>query len=173
MNKQPTIKYYARFDYIDNGKKTPKYVASVAVGYYPPMEQLKSKDGMVYVYLMSKLDDAKVNAPAMRLQAKNSLNLTGLKSYLDGGKLTGFAWGEPLQSETYGKDNKPNPFYKYKDDGLLFVIHQGEGNTMKPAHIEMIVLDECKVLAAAYCKQLMMGGFDAELTALRKQAGSI
>ena len=49
--------------------------------------------------LMEKLKDG-ANVPAMRLQAKDSLNFTGLKDYFIDGKLSGFAYGYPLADET-------------------------------------------------------------------------
>ena len=39
-----------------------------------------------------------------------------------------------------------------------------------PASMELIVLEGAKVLIAAYCKQLVMGGFDNVLKSLREQA---
>ena len=91
------------------------------------------------------------------------------------GRLSGFAYGYPLAAETYGGKKKRNPFCKYKDDGFLFVIHQDQAATteaqkIKPAFIELIVLEGAKVLISAYCKQLVMGGFNEVLKVLREQA---
>lgn len=69
---------------------------------------------------------------------------------------------------------KPNPFYDYKDDGYLFIIHQDKNaNTVRPTVIELIVLDGAKVLISSYCKQLMMGGFDEAIKFLREQAEQV
>ena len=111
----------------------------------------------------------------MKLQAKNSLNFTGLKDYFVDGRLSGFAYGYPLATETYSSKQKPNPFFNYKDDGFLFIIHQDqtaatEPEKIKPFRIELIVLEGAKVLIPAYCKMLQMGGFDEAITLLREQA---
>lgn len=166
------IRYYAKLvNTTQNGKKTPRFTLIEQAGYYPPMEQLKGRDGQISIYLMGKLKEGE-NVPSMRLQAKNSLNLTGLKEYFVDGKLSGFAYGYPLDKPTYSKDEKQNPFYEYKEDGFLFLIHQDDQDPENqiPTCIELVVLEGAKILISAYCKQLVMGGFDEALEALRKQA---
>lgn len=168
----PNIRYYAKMvNTTQTGKKTPKYTITAQAGYYPPMEQLKGRDGQISVNLMEKLREGE-NVPSMRLQAKNSLNLTGLKEYFKDGKLSGYAYGYPLDKPTYSKDEKPNPFYEYKQDGFLFLIHQDEETpeNQMPTAIELIVLEGARVLISAYCKQLLMGGFKEALDQLREQA---
>ena len=168
----PNIRYYARFvNTTQNGKKTPKFTIIEQAGYYPPMELLKGRDGQISMNLMEKLKEGE-NVPSMRLQAKNSLNFTGLKEYFVDGKLSGFAYGYPLDKSTYSKDEKKNPFFEYREDGFLFLIKQDEKepNNQVPTCIELVVLEGAKVLISAYCKQLLMGGFDDALQALRKQA---
>lgn len=168
----PNIRYYAKMiNSTQKGKKTPKYTITAQAGYYPPMELLRGRDGHISMNLMEKLKEGD-NVPSMRLQAKNSLNFTGLKEYFMDGKLSGFAYGYPLDKQTYSKDNKPNPFYDYKQDGFLFLVKQDEKDptNLTPTSIELIVLDGAKVLISAYCKQLVMGGFDEALQALREQA---
>lgn len=167
----PNIRYYAKMvNTTQKGKKTPKYTITEQAGYFPPMELLKGRDGKISMNLMEKLKDGD-NVPSMRLQAKNSINFTGLKDYFIDGKLSGFAYGYPLDKNTYSKDEKPNPFYEYKEDGFLFIIHQDENNptNLIPTSIELIVLEGAKVLISAYCKQLVMGGFDEALLSLREQ----
>lgn len=168
----PNIRYYAMMvNTTQKGKKTPKYTITAQAGYYPPMEEIKGRDGLVSMNLMEKLKEGD-NVPSMRLQAKNSLNFTGLKEYFIDGKLSGFAYGYPLEKETYSKDNKRNPFFEYRADGFLFIVHQDEKapDNQVPTAIELIVLEGAKVLISAYCKQLVMGGFDEALAALREQA---
>ena len=168
----PNIRYYAKMvNTTQTGKKTPKYTIVAQAGYYPPIEQLKGRDGLVSLNLMEKLREGD-NIPSMRLQAKNSLNFTGLKEYFKDGKLSGYAYGYPLDKPTYSKDEKPNPFYEYKQDGFLFLIQQDEQapENQVPTSIELIVLEGAKVLISAYCKQLVIGGFADALEQLRKQA---
>ena len=167
----PNIRYYARLvNVTPKGKKTPKYTIVAQAGYYPPMEQLRGRDGLVSMNLMEKLKEGS-NIPSMRLQAKNSLNFTGLKEYFEDGKLSGYAYGYPLDKPTYSKGNKPNPFYEYKEDGYLFIFYQDEKapTNLIPTRIDMVVLEGAKILVSAYCKQMRMGGFDEALAALRGQ----
>ena len=68
------IKFYAQMVYsTKKGAKTPKYTITSQAGYYPPMEDLKGRDGLISMFLMEKLKE-KEEAPSMRLQAKDSLN---------------------------------------------------------------------------------------------------
>ena len=122
----PNIRYYARMEDCTGNGKTPKYVITAQAGYFPPMEMIIGRDSKVSMYLQVSKDSGskKDNAPAMKLQAKDSLNFTGLKEYFVDGKLSGFAYGYPLAAKTYSSKQKPNPFYEYKDDGYLFIVHQ-------------------------------------------------
>ena len=84
----------------------------------------------------------------------------------------------PLPDKTYSSKRKENPFYDFKNDGYLFIVHQNKNaNTateqIRPTVIEFIVLDGAKVLISSYCKQLMMGGFDEALKSLREQAKQV
>lgn len=168
----PNVRYYAKMvNTTQKGKKTPKYTITAQAGYYPAMALLRGRDGQISMNLMEKLKEGD-NVPSMRLQAKNSLNFTGLKDYFQDGKLSGFAYGYPQDKQTYSKDEKPNPFFDYKQDGFLFLIEQDEKDptNLTPTSIELVVLEGAKVLISAYCKQLVMGGFDEALQALREQA---
>ncbi len=173
----PNIRYYARMEDCTGNGKTPKYVITAQAGYFPPMEMIIGRDSKVSMYLQVSKDSGskKDNAPAMKLQAKDSLNFTGLKEYFVDGKLSGFAYGYPLAAKTYSSKQKPNPFYEYKDDGYLFIVHQDKNagtvpEQIRPTIIELIVLEGAKVLISSYCKQLMMGGFDEAIKSLREQA---
>ena len=170
----PNIRYYAKMVYDANGGKTLKYVITAQAGYYQPMEKLVGRDGKISMYLLEKIKEG-VNVPSMRLQAKDSLNFTGLKEYFVDGRLSGFAYGYPLADRTYSSKKKENPFFAYKHDGFLFVIHQDKTaqtapEQIRPTVIELIVLEGAKMLMSSYCKQLMMGGFDEAIQSLREQA---
>lgn len=165
---QPQIRYYAKMVLnTSKGKKTPKYTIQNAIGYYPPMSELIGKDGKVSFYL-KRADKEVQNVPPMQLQAKRSLNFTGLKDYFFEGKLSGYAYGYPYDKPTYSSKNTPNPFFDYKSDGYLFICKSEEGTT-EPTEIELLVLADAKALISAYCKQLTMGGFNEELERLRNQ----
>jgi len=171
----PRIKYYAKLvNTTQTGKVTPKYTILAQAGYYPPMEQLKGRDGLVSMNLMEKLKEGE-NVPSMRLQAKGSINFTGLKEYFQDGKLSGYAYGYPDPRPTYSSKNKPNPFFECKQDGYLFLLHpdKNDPSSTIPNIIELIVLEGAKGLISLYCKQLVMGGFDEVLGQLRQQATSI
>ena len=168
----PRIKYYAKLvNTTQTGKKTPKYTIIEQAGYYPPIELLRGRDGLVSMNLMEKLKEGE-NVPSMRLQAKGSLNFTGLKEYFQDGKLSGYAYGYPDPRPTYSSKDKPNPFFECKQDGYLFLIQEdpSDPTNVIPTSIELIVLESAKVLISAYCKQLTMGGFDEVLEQLRGQA---
>lgn len=157
----PNSRYYAKMEYDTNSKKTPKYVIKAETGFYEPMEHIKGRNGLVSMYLMEKLKDG-ANVPSMRLQAKDSLNFTGLKDYFIDGKLSGFAYGYPLADKVYSSKKIENPFYEYRNDGFLFIIHQDQkaataAEQIRPTFIELIVLDGAKVLIPDYCKMLTMG----------------
>lgn len=113
------------------------------------------------------------NVPSMRLQAKNSLNFTGLKEYFQDGEISGFAYGYPDDRPTYSSKNKPNPFYDYRGDGYLFLIHQDENNPQNiiPVSIEMMVLEGAREVIPLMCEKLNNGGFDEALMSVRKLAG--
>ena len=173
----PNIRYYATLEYCKDSKETPKYVISAQAGDYPPMEELKSRDGRVYMYLMEKIRNG-AHIPSIRLQVtKNGLNFTGMKEYFIDGKISGFAYGYPDKSDTYknhGKE-KPNPFYDYKNDGFLFIVHQDktattEAERLRPSYIELIVLAHGRENLRIWCKQLLMGGFNKIIGKIREKA---
>ena len=175
MRNTPKILYYAKMvNTTPKGAKTLKYTITAQAGYYPPMEHLRGKDGCISLYLMEKLKEGS-NVPSMRLQGKNSLNFTGLKDWFEDGKLSGFAYGYPLDKPTYSAKIRANPFYEYREDGYLFIVHQDEKEktNLVPTEIELIVLNQSAKMIASYCKQLQMGGFDEELAILRKQAYNV
>lgn len=159
------IRFYALFEFVA-GTKQPKYIITKQAGFYEPIETLKGKDGKVSMYLLEKVSN-KDNAPETRLQAKNSLNFTGLKWLYNSGKISGFAYGEPLQGKTYAKGAKQNPFFNYQSDGFLFVFHTATNNPV-PTKFELIVLANAKPLIQSYCKQLELGGFEEDLNAIKK-----
>ena len=134
--------------------------------------RLIGRDKQISMNLLNQSREDNSSTPPMKLQAKNSLNFTGLKDLWREGEMSGFAYGYPLDKQTYSKDNKINPFYEYKEDGFLFIIHPDDNNpkNLVPVSIEVIVLEGAKVLISQYCKQLEMGGFNDKLKQLRELA---
>ena len=171
----PNIRLYAKLERVRLQNKTPTYSITALSGYYEPMQHLKNPKGQIEMYLLDKLKTGEA-VPAMRLQAKNSLNFTGLKDYFVDGKISGFAYGYPMADKVYSKKELTNPFYEYRNDGFLFIVHCEEhtkGKAITPTTIELIVLEDAKVLIASYTKQLLMGGFDEAIKLLREQAKPI
>lgn len=165
------IRYYCRFTKAANGGKCPKYAITEAAGHYPPMDELRGRDGHITMFLMAPIHE-NLSGPEMRLQAKLSLNFTGLRSYFDNGKLSGFAYGYPFDKPTFSSKGTPNPFYEYRNDAFLFLVHPDKANPENPipAAFEMLVIADARPVAAALCKQLSMGGFDSDLETLRRAA---
>lgn len=168
----PRIRCYGHLERAKNSGKTPKFSITRYCGHYPPLNDLIGRDGKVSMYLMeSQKSGSNEDAPPMKLQAKNSLNFTGLKDYFVKGRISGYAYGYPNASVTYrykGKD-VPNPFYAYREDGFLFLIHTDEANANVVA-IEMLVLNGTRDITSAYAQGLANGGFDEELQKLRSIA---
>lgn len=175
----PNICYYAALEYCKDSKETPKYVISAQAGDYPPMEELKSRDGRVYMYLCKPRGKSIYEVDVSLKVVSNNLNFTGMECYFTGREISGFAFGYPHPEKIYKRSGKEktNPFYNYKDDGFLFIVHQDktattEAERLRPSYIELIVLNGAKVLIPSYCKMLQSGGFDEELKQLRLQAGA-
>ena len=173
----PNIRYYAILEYTKQKIKTPKYVISAQAGDYPPMEELKSRDGRVYMYLCKPRGKSIYEVDVSIKVVSNNLNFTGMECYFTGREISGFAFGYPHPEKTYKRSGKekPNPFYDYKDDGFLFIVHQDENalteaEQLRPSYIELIVLAHGGENLRIWCKQLLMGGFNKILAKLREQA---
>lgn len=168
---------YAFFDRVEvkpNGEpyKHPKYTAKIEWGKYPPMDALRGRDGLISLYLLSSVESGSkdsTSTPPMKLQAKRSQNLTGLKNYYVGGELSGYAYGNPNPKPTYGKDNNPNPFGENCKDGFLFLFKFDDGSNI-PTGFEMMVIPNVGNLIVNHCEMLRNGGYDEFLTEVRKQA---
>lgn len=169
----PPIQWYGEFT-LNPQTTTPKYVLTKESGYYPVIENLKGRDKKISLFLMESTKSGSkdsITTPPMKLQAKGSLNLTGLKYYFIEGKLSGYACGNPYHKETYrcnGKD-KTNPFYENRNDGFLFIFKNESGNPV-PSSFEMIVLSNARPVIASYLQMLRVGGFNDVLESMRTQA---
>ncbi len=170
------VVFYSLWALQDGDIKTPKYILTKRAGSYPPIAALAGRDGRPYLYLMSKRG-GDPSRPPMFLQGKGGFNLSGLKDLHYQGRLTGVAYGEPLIAFTYGKEKKPNPFFKWRGDGFLFRVLESKfvnmpktGRVEIPTLFEWLVIDGGRCLAGTLCKCLEMGGFDEEIERLRKIA---
>ncbi len=155
-----------------DGKKTPRFTSVKEWGKYAPMAALRGRDGKISLYLLESIQSGSkesTSTPPMKLQAKGSLNLTGLKNYYVGGEISGYAFGNPYDKPTYGKSETPNPFGANCKDGFLFRFKFEEGNNI-PVGFEMMVIPNVGNLIVSYCERLRIGGYDVFLEEVRKQA---
>jgi hypothetical protein len=169
---KPNVLYYVKFELVENNNKHPKYYATKAVGSYAPFEALKT-NGKISVTLLPAINQNR-NAPALRLQAKNSLNLTGIKDvFKNHGQLSGIAFGYPLSTKYYGSNpQRENPFWGYENNAFLFVIpYSGKQPQFK--NFEVVVLEKSRVYIELYAKQMLLGAFNNELDDLRRRAVSM
>lgn len=166
--------FFERVEVKSNGEpyKHPKYTSKVEWGRYSPMDALRGKDGLISLYLLPSIESGSkdsTSTPPMKLQAKNSLNLTGLKNYYVAGELSGLAYGNPYNKPTYGKNNKINPFGDDCKDGFLFLFKYADGSNI-PTGFEMMVIPNVGSLILNHCEMLRFGNYDMFLEDVRKQA---
>lgn len=151
--------------------KTPRFDLVQLSGYYPPIKDLENKKGMAVFYL----NDARgvINSPDQRradrfLMGKKSLNFSSV--YLFDGNSSGdgslYGYGNPNRQKTYSKDNLPNPFLEYKNDGYLFVIAKDWST------IEVLVIAEGYNTIVSNTKALADGVFNEALQSFRATANS-
>lgn len=154
------------------GKKTPRFTTVKEWGKYPPMEALRGCDGKISLYLLESIQSGSkesTSTPPIKLQAKGSLNLTGLKNYYVGGEISGYAYGNPYDKPTYGKSERANPFVKNYKDGFLFRFKFENGSNI-PIGFEMIVIPSVDNLIKCHCEMLIIGGYNQFLEEVRKEA---
>lgn len=174
----PSIRFVAVLELVTPiATKYPKY----RVAYWGGSETYKNmlvenltgrKDkttGKADVHIVLKPNQTKkTSAPEMNLQVKGGQNLTGLKQWFDGGRLSGYAYGEPSDKETFGDKNpKANCFYPYRTDGFLFrCTPSSDPTNVIPEKIEWVVLkggEGVKIHSRQYLTLLKMGGFNQAL----------
>lgn len=161
--------YYATLELDTESKaKTPRYVLSGSAGKYIPMHDLIGQDGKITMFLRDAERGAKNGTPSKSLQAKGSLNFTGLKC-LGNDSQPRYAYGYPPSTMTYSAKRKPNPFYAFRFDCFLFVLHYAEGQTI-PETIEMLVIQHGYSIAAQLYKCLCNGELSAVLNKWRAAA---
>lgn len=117
----------------------------------------------------------KSNAPEMKIEAKNSFNITGVKQWWEDGKPTGTGYGEPYGNETYGEAKvRPNPLYPSRvEDSFLIATTPDKSdlsNTI-PEEFELIVLKGkgASKQGRKYLTMLRSGGLNSILATLPMQ----
>lgn len=172
MNK-PNVRMWAKFVLSPQSGATPKYVLTDAYGWVEELKDLVGRDGYISLYLQKRREGQPSDAPAMYLQAKGSLNFTGLKCLFVDGYMSEYAWGNPPKAVTYGsKKPRMNPLVKYVADGFLFLFHyeikMGVGE--KPLSFEMLWLNGAGLMIPQHCKLMQMGCYNELLKKCRDEA---
>ena len=172
---QPKVRMWAKFVLSPKSGKTPKYVLTDAWKWVDELKDLVGRDGYISLYLCQKREGQPSDAPSMYLQAKCSLNLTGLKDLFVDGMMSNYAWGNPPKAVTYGtKKPRLNPLVKYVADGFLFVFHYDYeiklGVMERPLSFELLWLESAGLMIPQHCKSLQMGAYDEILKKCRDEA---
>ncbi|MCA6442323.1 MAG: hypothetical protein ACK5QC_15235 [Bacteroidota bacterium] len=107
-----------------------------------------------------------VNANSKRIAewtlTNNNLNFSSI--YIEDFECPELGYGCPNKKPFIGKDKKPNPLFKYANDGYLFIINKDY------TEIEVLIIVDGRNLISYYYQNLIDGNFDSELIELRKQA---
>lgn len=172
------VAFYGKFEFTP-GTATPKYVLTKSIGDYKPIEALIGRYDNVAVFLAEKTNPDNADAPTMRLQGKNSVNISGLKNYfVDGGKVSRACYGTPPKGATYGsKKPKPNPFADNTTDGFIFLLGDvinvdiAEGKQAAiPKYFEWLVLPNANKIVSLYVGAFAKGGYVELIEQLRGSA---
>lgn len=148
------------------GAKVPRFDVTGVCGSYKPLEDIKDKDGKIYMYLMNAngIVNNEKRVASHFLQARGSLNFSSIflvnGENTTGEPLVGYGYGNT--SKTYGKDKKTNPFYAYKNDGYLFICKNGT--------IEILIITGGKYSIEEKAKCLYRGAYNGELKKVREEA---
>lgn len=172
---EPKLRMWAKFVLSPTSGVTPKYVLTDACGWVEELKELVGKDGYISLYLCPKREGQSSNAPSMYLQAKGSLNLTGLRDLFVDGMMSDYAWGNPPKAVTYGaKKPRFNPLVKYVADGFLFVFHYDFEVKMeemeRPLSFELLWLEGAGLMIPQHAKSLQMGSYNEILRKCREEA---
>ena len=154
--------------HIKTGGAVPRFDLTKMAGSLPGLDALTNKKGMVVMFLQRTMGI--INASDGRradcfLMAKNSLNFSSL--YLlnrsnERAHYVGF--GNPMSSATYGKDNKPNPFYQSRGDGYLFLIPEDW------KQIEVFIIPHGKFTVIGEATMMQKNMLDEAIQSIRQHA---
>ena len=159
---------------IKTGAKIPRYDLYRIAGYYQALERIKNRKGQIYFNLIA--NDRNPNrrrdgsTPEYYLQTRQpkvgAINFTGLRHLYINGKMSQYASGEASMQPIL-KGGVENPFFDCRNDGYLFLISPDEQK------IEVLIIENGRLLIDSYRKQLYLGGFDEVLQSLQEQAKPI
>lgn len=132
-------------------------------GDYKGLINFVNNKGMLFFYLTTARDF--VNAESKRIAdvslTNGSINLTSI--YIEDVDFPHIGYGYPNAKRLLANGNE-NPMFQYRNDGYLFIM-----NT-EYSRIDLFVVTDGRNLITAYYQKLIDGGFDDEISALRKQA---
>jgi len=133
-------------------------------GYYKGIEPFMNKKGMFIEYLTraSEMVNASDECRADYVLQNNSLNFSSIYHLLNP-ELNCYAYGEPNNKKNLS-NGKPNPLYKFRNDGFLFII---DPNFTK---IELLIIEGGRYLIKGYLSQLAAGEFEEALQQMRNTA---
>jgi|GEM_PF-6894952 len=150
MNKSHFLaRWYGYLELVPTSGKVPRYRLTASYLEWPELAGLERSDGRVELFLNERILRGNPDvAPAHRLQAVRSYNLSGLIGYnapVDGA--TTAAVGYPPSVATYGAQERENPLYDCRDDAYLFLLRGGgsaqDGEPI-PTAIEWGVFKHCR-----------------------------
>ena len=169
----PTVIFRARLEFVDKKKSRDRYKLTHWGGSkeFMPTLHLNGKGRAdkatgvkpICIDFKPNYQSSKSSRPEMNLELKG-LNISGVKNWLEFGKLTGYGYGEFSTSETYAKGGKRsnNYLYPYRDcaELFLFAVNEADPTDTTPTAIEWIVLGNgTRLQARNYLTMLMHGGF--------------
>ena len=154
--------------HIKTGGAVPRFDLTKMAGSLPGLDALTNRKGMVVMYLQRAMGI--INASDGRradcfLMAKNSLNFSSLYLLNRSNERAHFVgFGNPMSAETYGKDNKPNPFYQSRNDGYIFIISPDWKK------IEVFVVPNGKFVILGEASMVQKNMLDEAIQSIRQHA---
>jgi hypothetical protein len=169
----PEYKNVTRKD-VTEPRKQPRYDLTAIAGYWEALDRLKNFKEQLFFNLIptDKNEYRKQDGttPEYYLQCtpakSKSINISGIRFQYADGKETAFASGEPSGQEKL-KGGVINPTYSQRNDGFLFLFSKDMQT------LEILIIENGRLLIDSYRKQLSIGGLDEVLVMLRKQAKTL
>lgn len=160
----------------DKVRRTPTYTLQRYLGESPILYK-KGRGGRIYFYYKPNISSSP-DAPAINLQGRDSINLTGLRFLTkDGWRLEeSVAYGEASQVATFANGNV-NFMYGHRADAYIFKLgkyvpfdYGRDTCIMKvPSVIWWLILSDERLRAKQYAKALLTGLLDSELEELERR----
>jgi hypothetical protein len=143
-------------------------------GYWSALERLKNTKGKLFFNLIptdkNQYRKQDGTSPEYYLQCQppksKTVNFSGIRFQFNEGAKSLFASGEPSSLKKL-KGGIINPMYDCRNDAFLFIFSQDM------ERLEVVVVDNGRLLIDAYRKQLASGALDDMMAALRQQAKKV